>query len=512
MNRKARRRQRKLAEKLRKEAPPPQTLPPTPLPASNTLEVAIQGGVKVVTPNDIRLTTPYILLEQEDWFEAEIRFVRHLARPGMKMLDIGANYGVYTLTMSRGVGPSGAVCAVEPTPETAAYLQKSMRLNRLQNVRLVRSALSNRSGEATFYCSPQSELNTLRQRPYSTPQKVHLLTLDQCLAMNGWRQLDFIKLDAEGEESHIIEGGTKSLKSHQPLIQMEMRHGGRFNLEPVRQLESLGFQPYRLIPGLNLLAPCQPSAEMENPPLNLFFSTLMRASQLEEQGYLSTQMQPPCPTLPHDAVSWPETLWERPFAASLKGHWQAPDGEGAQDVARALQRHAIAQEEGRPPSERLAALQAAMTDLQRAISVQATIPRLSSLARIALELSERRLGLATLTRMQTLLQQSGGDDPLAEPFLPITARFEGLSPEEDRISWLLVGLLETMVRYNAYSSYYSGAHDEGVLEALVQKPFHSAEMERRLQLIRMRLGKQKGPQALGMPGSLNGGYWENTIC
>jgi hypothetical protein len=45
-----------------------------------------------------------VLLEQEDWFEKEIAFVRRLLRSGMRAVDIGANYGTYTLAMARAVG------------------------------------------------------------------------------------------------------------------------------------------------------------------------------------------------------------------------------------------------------------------------------------------------------------------------------------------------------------------------------------------------------------------------
>lgn len=64
----------------------------------------IDGNVRVCVPADISLLTPYVLLEQDDWFEAEIHFVRRFLEQGMHVVDIGANYGVYTLSAARGVG------------------------------------------------------------------------------------------------------------------------------------------------------------------------------------------------------------------------------------------------------------------------------------------------------------------------------------------------------------------------------------------------------------------------
>jgi hypothetical protein len=41
-----------------------------------------------------------VLIEQEDWFEKEICFVRRVLQPGTCAADIGANYGTYTLAMA----------------------------------------------------------------------------------------------------------------------------------------------------------------------------------------------------------------------------------------------------------------------------------------------------------------------------------------------------------------------------------------------------------------------------
>ena len=56
----------------------------------------LSGGLKIYLPRSIDLNTPYVVLEQEDWFEDEIRFVRDFLEPGMRAVDIGANYGIYT--------------------------------------------------------------------------------------------------------------------------------------------------------------------------------------------------------------------------------------------------------------------------------------------------------------------------------------------------------------------------------------------------------------------------------
>jgi 16S rRNA C967 or C1407 C5-methylase (RsmB/RsmF family) len=78
-------------------------------------------------------------------------------RPGMRVLDIGANIGVYTTQFARAVGESGHVYAFEPAPQTAERLRDNIDLNRLRNVTLVTKALADREGTAEFHLFPEGE-------------------------------------------------------------------------------------------------------------------------------------------------------------------------------------------------------------------------------------------------------------------------------------------------------------------------------------------------------------------
>ena len=55
-----------------------------------------------------------------NWSEPELDLLPSLVKPGDVVLDVGANYGLYSHYMGRLVGPSGHVYAFEPIPFTAA--------------------------------------------------------------------------------------------------------------------------------------------------------------------------------------------------------------------------------------------------------------------------------------------------------------------------------------------------------------------------------------------------------
>ncbi len=60
------------------------------------MHLNLKGGVRIALPDQLKLITVYVALEQEDWLENELQFVRTMAFKGMQAEDIGASYGFYT--------------------------------------------------------------------------------------------------------------------------------------------------------------------------------------------------------------------------------------------------------------------------------------------------------------------------------------------------------------------------------------------------------------------------------
>ena len=65
------------------------------------LTLRLKTGDTLVVPRSLACITTYTVLEQEDWFEKEPAFLMHWLKPGMTALDIGANFGIYSLAMAR---------------------------------------------------------------------------------------------------------------------------------------------------------------------------------------------------------------------------------------------------------------------------------------------------------------------------------------------------------------------------------------------------------------------------
>ena len=161
-----------------------------------TTYITLNDGTKICAPEEANLMSNYVLLEQGDWFEDEIHFVRHFIKPGMIALDIGANDGLYSTAIANNLGDNGKLWCFEPTPNTAKALRSTIEKNKLEKqVEVIEAGLSDHAGTATFYLSPNAELNSLTSSTETSEESltIKLLTLDQCKKEHDWKKIDFIK-------------------------------------------------------------------------------------------------------------------------------------------------------------------------------------------------------------------------------------------------------------------------------------------------------------------------------
>ena len=477
-------------------------------PKNDRLRILIQGGIEMTVPNDLKLISPYVLLEQEDWFEGEAPFVRKLFQPGENALDIGANYGVYSLIAAHAIGRDGRVWSFEPASSTAAFLSESLARNGFGNAKVEQYALSDREGTTELTLTGQAELNTLHAARGGNTETVRLRALDDWAQENGWPDIAFVKLDAEGEEPNVIRGGAQLFDRRSPLIMYEIRHGDKINLGLKDQFEAIGYKSYYLVPGLNLLAPFQADQPVDGFQLNLFCCKPDRARNLAARGLLDEGASGAPPQVLQGR--WKADLLRRKYAASYMAAWAAklPDVD---NLARALDVYCHAQNDTLSAGQRIAALRYCHGLLGRMTAGQPPFAYLSLYARVSAELGQRAIAVHTLRRMAPMVQNRQADDSL--PFLPPLARFDNISPGDKFADWAIAATLEALDKLSAYSSFYS--RSSGVLlEEICKTGFQSPESERRRQLLRLRGGEQKTPEPvgpLGQPGieNLNVWYWRS---
>jgi protein O-GlcNAc transferase len=466
-------------------------------------------GVRIVVPDSLDLITPYVLREQQDFFEDELPFVRHLLQPGQHVIDIGANYGVYTLPMAQKVGASGHVWAFEPAPSTAQFLAQGIAANGFGHVTLEQKAVSSASGNAQLAVNVHSELRSIVHgaAPPGGSEKVSLVTLDDCMDRYRWVDIDLIKIDAEGEEANIVKGGRRFFSNLAPLVQYELRKNATdMNFDLIRDFAAIGYDSYRLLPGLNLLVPFDAESPPDSYLLNLFCCKAARADRLAARRVLlrSADLAGVGESLGTNQngsdgganYQWQRALAHLAYAVPLASTWAMAEEAGeCADVHRALSFYARSRDAALSMAERFRALEVSFLQFRALCEREPSRLRLASLARVAHDFGERAVVVNALTRLVESIRLTGVVDP-NEPFLAPLERFDSIAPGEALGNWILGAALEQLERRESFSSFYVGPSARDRLEAIHALGFGSPDMERRLELVRLRIDRARAAKGL----------------
>jgi FkbM family methyltransferase len=151
---------------------------------------------------------------------------------GGTVIDVGAHAGQFAKLFSRMVGPTGRVCAFEPSGYTRAILERALSFNRCRNVRVYAQGLSDRPGELVLHTPVKR--GGLRGYGLASlggvgaaaargeiAETVPVTTLDTFVHANALH-VDFIKADIEGWEGHFLRGAREVLRTQRPAIFIEL--------------------------------------------------------------------------------------------------------------------------------------------------------------------------------------------------------------------------------------------------------------------------------------------------
>jgi len=158
----------------------------------------------------------------------ELCLLQTILRPGAHFMDIGAHEGAYTLFAARCVEGNGHVWSCEPSLREREALTHNIGRNRLDNVTVLPYALAQAGGEGELKIASggRSGHNTLGGVVWDgvsvvRSETVPLRSLDAVAAEIGLSRLDLVKMDAEGAEMRIIQGGSQVLRELRPALLFE---------------------------------------------------------------------------------------------------------------------------------------------------------------------------------------------------------------------------------------------------------------------------------------------------
>ena len=132
------------------------------------LKILANAAIRGCIPEKISIDEGELLMNRRDvtvcgalsmgMFEMrELESFRNSLKPGMNVVDIGANIGLYTVIAAKKVGENGKVFAFEPERENNSLLRKNVEINSFKNVFVSDIALSDSAGERELYLSQDNK-------------------------------------------------------------------------------------------------------------------------------------------------------------------------------------------------------------------------------------------------------------------------------------------------------------------------------------------------------------------
>lgn len=209
-----------------------QSLSPDKSPtASNFLYLEYKKGDTVLDfqyeGREIHLYLPYarydslqsrIMRKKNFYEEQSLRSVKgKYLKSGMVYLDCGANIGNHTVFFAC-VADAKKVYAFEGNPVTYEVLVKNVELNQLQGtVQSYNCVLGEKNGTAkTSFYNPFNMGGTAF---HEADDGIEMKAID---SFDFGEKIDFVKMDVEGFEYHVLKGMGETLRRDKPILWVEI--------------------------------------------------------------------------------------------------------------------------------------------------------------------------------------------------------------------------------------------------------------------------------------------------
>ena len=155
-------------------------------------------------------------------FEPKIEsWIKKNLKPGMNVLDIGANIGYHSFRMASLVRPGGMVYAIEPTSNAFGKLMRNASLNPdLSNIEFIKIGLADTDlGEQEIAFQSSYKLSGKNEVEI---ERIQLITLDSLIKERNIKHLDFIKMDVDGFEGRVFKGSKETIQRFRPVLAFEI--------------------------------------------------------------------------------------------------------------------------------------------------------------------------------------------------------------------------------------------------------------------------------------------------
>ena len=158
--------------------------------------------------------------------QKELELISNISKKNqIFLIDCGCNYGFYSF-YTASLSDQNSVIAIEASPTTAQDFEKNINLNKLDNIVLINSAISNIDNTVVNFNESKNDWESSLTHNEFDEKKINKIRTQKIDTIIKNKKLDFysliIKLDIEGHELQALEGAKNTIKKYNPIIIMEL--------------------------------------------------------------------------------------------------------------------------------------------------------------------------------------------------------------------------------------------------------------------------------------------------
>jgi FkbM family methyltransferase len=447
------------------------------------------NGVRVSVPENLNALTPFVLLEQGQWYDPEVSLLKDILGSGDTLVDVGAGFGAYALEAANLVGKDGKVFAFEPGSVPFKNLELSKEENGFDQLHLFGKAVGATKGKVKF---TRSDIPAIDKVDKNGEAEVEQTTLDAWWDTEGNPELDVLKIDVNGAEASVLYGAETLLEVVKPVVLLSVVDSAESFDDAKVLLENAGYKLFDYIPGTGVLSAHQ--GEFDPYQSNVVALTEVHESQLFEKGLIfDAQTEPELPAQGTwknyaDQFEWTENLipvWEENSASEqFLNYYEAVDY-----LFEALRLDSKTLTEG-SRTKRTKLILAAATRLIELYNQGLNSTSLAfTLSRALILLGKRGQAVEVI---KTLLESTNLGKENIDVSLPFVFPLEiqdDTSINTDQSKWLMVRTIESWLLLNDISSFTSQQQELKLTELLFGNTEVRPEINQRYGLLALREGK-----------------------
>lgn len=417
-------------------------------------DITIADDIKLSVINSLEDVNTYVLSEFGKWYDAEYDFILGYIKPGMNVVDIGANMGVYSLPIAKKLAGSGKIISVVESDDYREIVESSINNNNLLNV----------------------EAHTLDGFEENYIDKIPSHT-----------SLNFVRLQFIGLSEKVLNWLDKLIHGSAPLICLSTNYlRDECWVKLSSMLQSSSYELFRYLPELNILVAAEDPEQLDPLTSCLFACHKSLQDELGNKQILVTEMAA------SDDVTVNENNWLKYFEKTAFTNQQIKSWQDSMQTYKyhdeylfVLNLFVHAQNNKMPAHQRYAALRHAESIIMSLFTEAPTVSILLTMVRISKALGKRHQASTLLYELLTILENSPITE-LTEPFLVPSEQFEHEPVSTTLNDWLYACALQEYIRLHVHTSYYYDRESLQLLESVSNLPYHSPDIDKKVQLLKQR--------------------------